>query len=66
MGVFSTIALAKAGKFKGGTDSIFNVKNAGVGYGKVSAKAPRRAALIARLNAISKQIANGTIKVPSK
>ena len=66
MGVFSTIALAKAGKFKGGTDTLFNVKNGGVGYGKVSAKAPHRAALIARLNAISKQIAAGKIKVPTK
>ena len=33
VGVFSTIALAKAGKFKGATDTLFNVKNGGVGYG---------------------------------
>jgi basic membrane protein A len=66
VGVFSTIALAKAGKFKGATDTLFNVKNGGVGYGTISTTAPRRAALIARLNAISKQIANGTIKPPSK
>jgi hypothetical protein len=37
-----------------------------VGYGTVSTLAPRRAALIARLNAVSKQIASGKIKVPSK
>jgi len=66
VGVFSTIALTKAGKYKGGTDTLFNVKNGGVGYGTISTTAPRRAALIARLNAVSKQIANGTIKVPSK
>jgi basic membrane protein A and related proteins len=66
VGVFSTIALVKAGKFKGGTDTLFTVKNGGVGYGTVSTTAPRRAALIARLNAVSKQIAAGTIKVPSK
>ena len=66
VGVFSTIALTKAGKFKGGTDSIFSVKNGGVGYGLVSSNAPRRAALIARLNAVSKQIASGTIKPPAK
>jgi basic membrane protein A len=66
VGVFNTIALAKAGKFKGGTDQVFNVKNGGVGYGTVSTTAPRRAALIARLNAISKQIAAGKIKPPDK
>jgi len=66
VGVFSTIALTKAGKFKGATDTLFNVKNGGVGYGTISTTAPRRPALIARLNAISKQIAAGTIKVPSK
>jgi basic membrane protein A and related proteins len=65
VGVYSTIALLKAGKFKGGTDTLFNVKNGGVGYGTISTTAPRRAALIARLKAVSKQIANGTIKVPS-
>ena len=40
------------GKFKGGVDGLFNVKNDGVGYGKVSVKAPNRAALIAKLNAV--------------
>jgi basic membrane protein A len=66
VGVFNTIALTKVGKFKGGTDQVFNVKNGGVGYGTVSTTAPRRAALIARLNAISKQIAAGKIKPPDK
>jgi len=66
VGVFNTIKDTQAGKFKGGTDTLFNVKNGGVGYGTVSTLAPRRAALIARLNAISKQIASGKIKVPSQ
>ena len=42
------------------------MKNGGVGFGKVSAKAPNRAALIAKLNAVSKQIAAGKIKPPIK
>ncbi len=53
-------------KFKGGTDGVFTVKNGGVGFGKVSVKAPNRAALIAKLTAISKQIAAGKVKAPAK
>ena len=40
------------------------MKNGGVGFGKVSAKVPARAALIAKLNASAKQIATGKIKPP--
>lgn len=39
--VFSTAQMVLDGKFKGGTDTVFNVKNDGVGYGKISAKAPK-------------------------
>ena len=39
--VFSTAKMVKNGTFKGGTDSVFNVKNNGVGYGKISANAPK-------------------------
>ena len=49
-GVTQTIKLVKDGKYKGGVESVFNVKNGGVGYGKVSVKAPARSALIAKLN----------------
>ena len=52
--------------FKGGTDGVFTVKNGGVGFGKVSVKAPNRAALIAKLTAVSKQIAAGKVKAPVK
>jgi basic membrane protein A len=38
--VFSTIQLVKGGKYKGGVDTVFSAKNGGVGYGKISAKAP--------------------------
>ena len=40
------------------------MKNGGVGYGKVSAKAPARAALISKLNAWAKQISTGKLKPP--
>ena len=63
LAVYRTIEEMHNGAFKGGTDGIFTVKNGGVGFGKVSAKAPNRAALLAKLNAVSKQIADGKIKI---
>ncbi len=63
-GVTQTIKLTKDGKYKGGVDGLFNVKNGGTGYGKVSVNAPNRAKLIATLNAWAKKIANGTVKPP--
>lgn len=63
-GVFQTIALGKSGKFKGGVDGVFNVKNNGVGYGKVSAKAPNRAALLGKLELWRRNLAAGKIKPP--
>jgi basic membrane protein A len=63
-GVTQTIKLTKDGKYKGGVDSVFNVKNGGVGYGKVSVNAPKRAALIAKLNSYAKQLASGSLKPP--
>lgn len=65
VGVFTTIGLAKSGKFKGGTDGVFNVKNGGTGYGKVSAKAPNRKGLIKTLNLWAAKIKNGKVKVPA-
>lgn len=66
LAVFRTIQETAEGKFVGGTDGVFTVKNGGVGFGKVSVKAPKRAALIAKLQAVSKQIAAGKIKIPTK
>jgi len=63
-GVTQTIKLVKDGKFKGGVDGLFNVKNGGTGYGKVSVNAPNRTKLIATLNAWAKQIAAGKVKPP--
>jgi basic membrane protein A and related proteins len=64
--VFETARLVTTGKFKGGTDSVFNVKNRGVGFGKVSSRAPGRAALIKKLTATAQQIAAGKIRIPKK
>ena len=64
VGVFSTIALAGTSKWKGGVDSLFNAKNNGVGYGKVSTAAPSRAGLIALLGKWQKDLASGKVKPP--
>jgi basic membrane protein A len=66
LAVFTTIQQEQDNAFKGGTDGIFTVKNGGVGFGRVSTKAPGRAKLIAKLTATSKAIAAGKIKIPSK
>ncbi len=65
VGVYSTIALAKTNKFKGGTDGVFNVKNGGTGYGKVSLKAPNRKGLIKTLNLWAGRIKTGKVKIPA-
>ncbi|HJU48647.1 MAG TPA: BMP family ABC transporter substrate-binding protein [Gaiellaceae bacterium] len=59
-GVYQTIQLAKTGKFKGGVDGVFNVKNNGVGFGKLSANAP--ASLQAKLTSVAAAIKAGKIK----
>ncbi len=63
-GVYQTIALEKAGKFKGKTDGVFNVKNNGVGYGVVSTRAPKRAALIGKLELTRRKLISGALKPP--
>jgi len=65
-GVFEMVKAVKNGTFKGGADSLYTVGNGGVGFGKVSVNAPNRAKLIAKLTAVSKQIASGKIKPPKK
>jgi basic membrane protein A and related proteins len=64
VGVYKTIALAGSAKWKGGVDSVFNVKNGGVGFGKVSTKAPARASLLNLLGKWSKDISSGKVKPP--
>jgi basic membrane protein A and related proteins len=41
VGVYDTIVGAANGKFKGGKDLLFNLKNNGVGVGKISPKVPK-------------------------
>jgi basic membrane protein A and related proteins len=60
--IFTTIAQVKNGTFRGGANTLLNVKNKGVGYGKISTRAPKT--LKAKLDAVAKRIAAGKIKIP--
>ena len=64
VGVFQTIQLAKSKAWKGGVDGVFNVKNQGVGFGKLSKTAPNRVALANLLGKWSKDLASGKVKPP--
>jgi basic membrane protein A and related proteins len=62
--VFDTIEALSKDSFQGGGDTLYDVANGGVGYGKVSPDAPDRDALISTLDDVSKQIASGDIEIP--
>ncbi len=64
VGVFDTIKLAGTNSWKGGVDGIFNLKNKGVGFGKVSKTVPNRKSLINLLGKWSKMVASGKVKPP--
>jgi len=63
-GVYAAVAQVKAGKFNGGHDLVFNLKNNGVGVGKINPAVPKSS--IAMMNSFEKRIIAGTLKVPAK
>jgi basic membrane protein A and related proteins len=67
--VYDTIRAFKANPsgFRAGYDAIYNVKNNGVGYGKLSTRLSKakRAEYTKKVNNIRKLIASGKIKPPS-
>jgi basic membrane protein A len=62
-GVYDTIIAAAAGKFNGGKDILFNLKNNGVGVGRISPDVPK--AWITLMNSYKAKIVAGKLKVPS-
>jgi len=68
--VFDTIKRynANPSAFKGGDETLYNLKNNGVGYGRLSPLLPpaTRKVLTASTNALEKQIIKGTVKPPKK
>jgi basic membrane protein A and related proteins len=63
VGIFQTIKLEQEGKFKGGTDLVFNLKNNGVSLGKMSPKVPQE--FLDRIDGLKQDIIDGTIKPPT-
>ena len=57
--VYDAIRDAKAGKFKGGQDSVYGLDVAGVGIGKFSPKAPK--GIAAKVAKIKQEIVSGKI-----
>jgi basic membrane protein A len=57
--VYDTIQQALDGTFKGGTNSVFDLKNDGVGLGRISPKVPK--ADVQRIEQIKQDIASGKI-----
>jgi basic membrane protein A and related proteins len=62
-GVYDTVKAAANGHFKGGTDLLFNLKNNGVGVGKISPKVPK--SWIKLMNSYKTKIIKGKLKPPS-
>jgi len=62
-GVYSAINQVKSGKFAGGSDLVFNLKNGGMGVGKINPGVPR--SYIALMNAYKQRIISGKLKVPA-
>lgn len=62
-GVYDAVKQVAAGKFAGGSDLMFNLKNNGVGVGKISPKCPK--AFITLMNSYKAKIIAGTLKIPT-
>jgi basic membrane protein A len=62
-GVFQAIKQVKTGQFNGGHDLVFNLKNGGMGVGKINPAVPKSD--IALMNQYKAKIIAGTLKLPS-
>jgi basic membrane protein A and related proteins len=62
-GVFDAIQQAQAGKFQGGSDLVFDLKNNGMGVGRINPAVP--ASWRKLMNSYRAKIIAGTLKVPT-
>jgi basic membrane protein A len=60
--VFLTALAVKNNAFRGGTDAVFNLRNAGVAVGRIDSRVPR--AFIRQMNNLRPLIIRGRIKPP--
>ena len=63
-GVYQAILKAKKGGFKGGGDLLFNLKNKGMGVGKINPAVPK--AYVTLMNSYKTKIIKKKLKVPTK
>jgi basic membrane protein A and related proteins len=63
VGVYKTVVAAAQGKFKGGKDLFFTLKNGGIGVGKISPKV--KPAWIKLMNSYKAKIIKGKLKIPT-
>ena len=59
--VFDTVKQAQDGSFKGGSDTVFDVKSGGVGLGKLNDKAMP---FQSQVKEVQQKIADGSVKIP--
>src|SRR5215475_991153 len=62
-GVYQAIQQVKQGKFDGGGDLVFNLKNKGMDVGKINPAVPQD--LIDKMNELKQKIISGQVKVPA-
>jgi len=62
-GVFAAIKQVTEGKFKGGGNLLFNLKNGGMDVGKINPAVPKE--FIDKMNQLKQKIINGDVKVPA-
>jgi basic membrane protein A len=58
--IFQTIESVKDGGFRGGEDSVFDVKSGAVGLGKISSRVPN--GIVAKVNQVQEDLGAGRIK----
>jgi basic membrane protein A len=63
IGVYDAVTQAAAGKFQGGQDLLLNLKNNGVGVGRINPSVPK--SWITLMNSYRAKIVSGKLKVPS-
>lgn len=62
--VFRAVVSLRGGRFRGGVDRVYGLRNGGVDLGRISGRVPR--GLVARLAAVRRQIATGQLSVPTR
>jgi basic membrane protein A len=63
VGVYQAVKQVQDGKFKGGSDLLFNLKNDGMSVGKINPAVPQ--SFIDEMNDYKQKIIRGRLKVPS-